>query len=71
LLIIYFNRFNTISWDPIFEPFMGPNNDEPGIKTYAEMTSEEKNSVSHRMKSLNLLTKFLNEQPPTSTDETS
>lgn len=39
-------------WDPIFVP-LGQD------KTYAEMTLEEKNSISHRRKSLDEFLKFL------------
>jgi inosine/xanthosine triphosphate pyrophosphatase family protein len=48
---------------------MGPANDEPGQKTYAEMTTEEKNAISHRMKSLKLLTDYLSEHPPTASKQ--
>ena len=37
---------NKFGWDPIFEP------DEGGGKTYAEMTLEEKNEISHRARAL-------------------
>lgn len=33
-------------WDPIFQP------DDGNGKTYAEMTSEEKNAISHRGRAL-------------------
>jgi len=45
---------NSFGWDPIFEPI--------GSKlTYAEMKKEEKNKISHRFKSLELLKAFLEE----------
>eukprot|EP00758_Cryptobia_borreli_P004617 Tbor_TRINITY_DN4488_c0_g3::TRINITY_DN4488_c0_g3_i1::g.8100::m.8100/K01519/ITPA; inosine triphosphate pyrophosphatase len=45
-------------WDPIFQPY------EPGVfdfsgRTFAEMTSDEKNAVSHRRRGLEKLKKFL------------
>jgi inosine triphosphate pyrophosphatase len=40
-------------WDPVFEPLEGKG------KTYAEMTKEEKNSISHRGRSLAKLCTFL------------
>ncbi|CAO1613483.1 unnamed protein product [Jaminaea pallidilutea] len=43
---------NRFGWDPVLEI------DGTG-KTYAEMTSEEKNQLSHRYKSLDLLRKHL------------
>ncbi|PVU99306.1 hypothetical protein BB560_005528, partial [Smittium megazygosporum] len=42
----------TFGWDPIFQP-------EDYSLTYAEMTSEEKNSVSHRYKALAQLQEYL------------
>lgn len=41
-------------WDPIFE-------EKDSKKTYGEMTSEEKNAVSHRKRSVELLKTFLKE----------
>eukprot|EP01052_Picozoa_sp_SAG31_P019692 SAG31_NODE_1447_length_8308_cov_58.914881_4_plen_72_part_00 len=40
-------------WDPIFQP------DEGGGKTYAELTKEEKNAISHRGKALEKLRTWL------------
>jgi inosine triphosphate pyrophosphatase len=40
-------------WDPIFEP------NEPGNKTFAEMTVDEKNKISHRGKALALVVEKL------------
>ncbi len=41
-------------WDPIFEP------DEGGGKTFAEMSVEEKNKISHRAKAVDKLVEYLN-----------
>ena len=43
---------NGFGWDPIFKPIGSE-------KTYAEMTPEEKNAVSHRMKAVQELKKYL------------
>ncbi|KAG8700267.1 nucleoside triphosphate pyrophosphohydrolase ham1 [Ceratobasidium sp. 394] len=43
-------------WDPVFEPLEGDG------KTYAEMTSEAKNKISHRFRSLEKLRKYLEEE---------
>ena len=40
-------------WDPVFEPFEGDG------KTYAEMTSEEKDAISHRSRAFQRLREFL------------
>lgn len=40
-------------WDPIFEPHEGKG------KTYAEMTKDEKNAISHRSRSLAKLCEYL------------
>jgi len=42
-------------WDPIFEPFEG------GGKTYAEMSKEDKNKISHRGRSFGKFKTFLEE----------
>lgn len=42
-------------WDPIFEP------NEGGGKTYAEMTKEDKNKISHRGRSFEKFRAFLSE----------
>ncbi|CAJ1931786.1 unnamed protein product [Cylindrotheca closterium] len=47
-------------WDPIFEP------DEGAGKTYAEMTKESKNSISHRGRSFEKVRQFLSENGPKS-----
>lgn len=43
---------NNFGWDPVFQP-KGWN------KTYAEMTKDEKNSLSHRYKALDKLRTWL------------
>ncbi|CAE6343237.1 unnamed protein product [Rhizoctonia solani] len=43
-------------WDPVFEPLEGEG------KTYAEMSSEAKNKISHRFRSLEKLRKYLEEE---------
>ncbi|KAG9077138.1 nucleoside triphosphate pyrophosphohydrolase ham1 [Ceratobasidium sp. UAMH 11750] len=43
-------------WDPVFEPLEGDG------KTYAEMTSEAKNKISHRFRALEKLRKYLEEE---------
>lgn len=43
---------NGFGWDPIFKP-------NSFNKTYAEMTSSEKNQISHRRKALDKLKKYL------------
>lgn len=47
-------------WDPIFEPLEGSGN-----KTYAEMTKDEKNAISHRSRSLAKLSAYLSENAET------
>jgi inosine triphosphate pyrophosphatase len=42
-------------WDPIFEP------DEGKGKTYAEMSIQEKNAISHRSRSFAKLRSYLSE----------
>ena len=41
-------------WDPVFEPFEGE-----GGKTYAEMSKDEKNEISHRGKAFRNLKEYL------------
>ena len=53
-------------WDPIFEP--SDNNAE---KTYAEMTAEEKNAISHRSRALVQLREFLRAQAAVLRDQIS
>ncbi len=48
---------NGFGYDPIFEP-------ENKGKTFAEMTSEEKNSISHRARALEKMILFLKEKTP-------
>ena len=45
---------NDFGWDPIFQV----DDDDDGPKTYAEMSVEEKNAVSHRAKSMAKLQSF-------------
>ena len=42
-------------WDPIFQP-------EGFDKTYAELSAEVKNSISHRGRAMEKLKKFLTEE---------
>ncbi|KAF4669575.1 hypothetical protein FOL47_002460 [Perkinsus chesapeaki] len=46
---------NTFGWDPIFQP----NEEGTSGKTYAEMSKDEKNSLSHRSRALEQLKAFL------------
>ncbi|EER12733.1 Inosine triphosphate pyrophosphatase, putative [Perkinsus marinus ATCC 50983] len=46
---------NSFGWDPIFQP----NEDGTSGKTYAEMSKDEKNSLSHRSRALQKLKDFL------------
>ncbi len=48
-------------WDPVFEPLEGG-----GQKTYAEMSAEEKDAISHRSRALLKLKSFLMERYATS-----
>lgn len=43
---------NTFGWDPVFQP-------EGKDKTYSELPKDEKNTLSHRFKSLNQLVDFI------------
>ena len=51
-------------WDPIFEP-----SDNNSGKTYAEMSSEEKNAISHRSRALVQLREYLQANAATLRDE--
>jgi len=53
---------NPFGWDPIFQP-LGFN------QTYAEMSTEEKNKISHRRKSVELFREFLRKEKEKSNDE--
>ena len=53
-------------WDPIFEPVDGNTG-----KTYAEMTADEKNAISHRGRALAQLRSFLKSQAATVRNEIS
>lgn len=48
-------------WDPIFEPTEEEQGggDGGGLKTYAEMTKDEKNAISHRGRSFRKFRDFL------------
>jgi inosine triphosphate pyrophosphatase len=48
-------------WDSVFAP---EAQEPPYSKTFAEMSVEEKNSLSHRAKALELLTAYLKEHAP-------
>ena len=48
----------SFGWDPVFEP------DEGNGKTFAEMTKDEKNAISHRGKALKALCEFLKTWEP-------
>lgn len=50
-------------WDPVFEPLEGNG------KTYAEMTKDEKNAISHRGRSLAKLSTYLSENAESITKE--
>ena len=51
----------TFGWDCVFVPGddKEDNNNNPGKLTYAEMTSEAKNAISHRRRALDKLRAFL------------
>lgn len=49
------NGTNGFGYDPIFLP-------EDGTKTFAEMTAEEKNEISHRGRALRKFTEYLREK---------
>ena len=53
----------SFGWDPVFEPDEGQSPDaaQPR-KTYAEMTKDEKNAISHRGKALQQVVDFLLER---------
>jgi inosine triphosphate pyrophosphatase len=55
---------DSFGWDPIFQP-----NESSGDakKTYAEMSKDEKNLISHRGKALNLVIEFLEKLTSTTT----
>lgn len=44
---------NSFGWDPVFQPSDGSN------KTFAEMTKDEKNAISHRGKALAKVCEFI------------
>ena len=47
---------NTFGWDPCFEQ-------KDRKQTYAEMGEEEKNKISHRGKSTNIMINWIKENP--------
>ncbi len=51
----------TFGWDPIFQP----DNDQgqPGKQTFAEMDKNEKNRISHRSRSLQLVKDYFAQHP--------
>ena len=49
---------DSFGWDPVFEP------DEGSGKTFAEMTKDEKNAISHRGKALRQACEFLSGWDP-------
>lgn len=51
----------TFGWDPIFQP----DNDhgQPGKETFAEMAKHEKNRISHRSRSLELVKQYFAQHP--------
>lgn len=51
----------TFGWDCVFVP-SGDENNNPGRLTYAEMSSEAKNAISHRRRALDKLRAFLAEE---------
>lgn len=55
---------NSFGWDPIFQPSEQTADPETGaLKTFAEMSKEEKNAISHRYRALDKLKKYLAENP--------
>lgn len=48
----------TVGWDCVFVP-SGDENNNPGKLTYAEMSQEAKNPISHRRRALDKLRAFL------------
>ena len=47
-------------WDPIFQP--KETDGDKGVETYAEMSKDFKNSISHRFRSLDKLRTYLTEK---------
>lgn len=52
---------NTFGWDPIFQP--DTEQGQPGDKTFSEMDKNEKNRISHRSRSLQLVKEFFMNHP--------
>ena len=55
--IVFPRGATNFGWDPIFEPLDQEDSDKP--ETFAEMSSERKNSISHRSKALMELKPYL------------
>jgi len=51
----------TFGWDPIFQP--DDVNGQPGKQTFAEMDKKEKNLISHRSRSLQLVKEYFAKHP--------
>ncbi len=52
---------NTFGWDPIFQPDNAQGT--PGTQTFAEMDKKEKNQISHRSRSLQLVKDYFAKHP--------
>ena len=52
---------NTFGWDPIFQPDNAQG--APGSQTFAEMDKNEKNQISHRSRSLQLVKEYFAQHP--------
>jgi inosine triphosphate pyrophosphatase len=52
---------NTFGWDPVFQPDNAQGG--PGSQTFAEMDKKEKNQISHRSRSLQLVKEYFAQHP--------
>lgn len=52
---------NAFGWDPVFQP--DNENGQPGDKTFAEMEKTQKNKISHRSRSLELVKEYFAKHP--------